>query len=217
MQMKPCIKAAFLMSLLLATASAGAYQTFSVSLDTSSISSTTEEVVFELVDGDGVVDNSLLLSKFTFGGGMVAGAADYLGTTGVTGDLSSSISMDDSGALALFAQPLIFGSSLTFMVTASNTFSGSGAPDALSMALYTPDLSACLSDDQTSCVLLQLDLTGGTLRPASFILNAASAQQLPAPVVTVGTVPEPASIVLLATAIMSVVTLRGRKAKGKVD
>ena len=204
MQTNPAVKVAVLTGLLFAATAARANPAFDVSLDTSSISGMTEEVVFQLIDGDGVVDNSLLLGDFSVGGGTVAGAPEYFGTSGVSGDLSGGISMDDSGGSAVFGQLLTFGSSLSFQLTTTNNFSGSGAPDAFSMALLTPDLMTCLSDDQVSCVLLQLDLTGGTLSPSSFTLNGASAPGLPAPVVTVAeTVPEPGSLALSLMGIMS--------------
>ena len=207
---KHVAKLAALTSLLLASVTAWADPIFDVSLDTSSISGTVGQVVFELVDGDGVVDNSVALSGFSFGGGAIAGAADYLGTSGVTGDLSGSIAMDDSGGLAVFTQPLTFGSSLMFAMTATNNFLSLGSPDAFSMALLTSDFSACYSDDQNSCALLQLDLTGEPLTVASFTLNGAMAQSLPAPVVTV---PEPASLLLLASGIAILLPF-GRRTTG---
>jgi hypothetical protein len=203
MEAKCVLKGAVVASLFFAAATARADAMFSVSLDTSSVAGMTEQVVFELIDGDGVIDNSVLLAAFGLGGGTIAGAADYFGTTGVSGDLGSSVSTNDSGGFAVLAQLVTFGSSFSFQLTASNNFLGSGSPDAFSMALYTPDFRACYSDDQVSCVLLQLDLTGGTLSPASFVLNGASAAGLPAPVVTFGnTVPEPASLFLLAIGLV---------------
>jgi hypothetical protein len=183
--------------LLLAMSGARADPTFEVSLDTSAISGTSEQLVFEFVDGDGSVNNSVSLSDFTLGGGAAAAPADYMGSTGVSGDVASGITMDDSGGTALFTQLVTFGSSLMFRLNTTNVFSGSGAPDALSMAVYTSNFSACYSDDQIGCTLLELDLTGNALAPSSFTLHGASAQGLPAPVVTLAT-PEPASLLLLA-------------------
>lgn len=210
------VRTGVLAGLWLVAAAVWADPTFTVSLDTSSISGTTEQLVFELIDGDGVVDNSVVLSSFGFGGGTIAGAADYLGTTGVSGHLGASISMDDSGGVALFAQPVTFGSSLVFTLRTTDNYSGTVAPDAFSMALYRPDFSACLSDDPVRCALLQLDVTGGTLTPSSFTLNGASAQSLPAPIVRfAGAAPEPGSLLLLTTGAV-MLALRRRKDRSRV-
>ena len=204
-----CFAAMIFAGAMLAASGARADATFAVSLDTSSIAGTDGQVVFELIDGDGALDNnSVSLSSFDLGGGTVDAPADYLGTSGVSGDLSGAVAMDDSGGTALFTQLVTFGSSLMFRLSTTNLFSGSGAPDGLSMGLYTPDLGACYSNDQASCTVLQLGLGGGTLTPASFTLTGAFAQGLPAPVVTLASVPEPGSLLLFVAALVGLVWSR---------
>jgi hypothetical protein len=171
---------------------------FQVSLDTSSLSGTTQALVFEFTDGDGIFDNAVAVSGFSFGGGSIAGPPNYLGTTGVSGDLSSSVSMDDGGGFALFLQNFTLGSSLSFDLATTDNSAG-GPPDAFSMGLYAPDLSACYSDDQSSCSLLQIELNGG---PPIISAIGASAQGVPAPVVTTEAVPEPSSAWLLGAGTM---------------
>ena len=194
---------------MLGASGACADATFDVSLDTSAISGADGQVVFELIDGDGVVDNSLSLSSFDLGGGAIGAPADYLGSSGVSGDLSGTIAMDDSGGSAFFTQLVSFGTSLVFRLSTTNV--PGGTPDAFSMALYTPDFSACYSDDQIGCTLLQVDLVGGTLSPASFALNGASAQDLPAPVVTLASAPEPASLLLLVAGLFGLASTRSSR------
>jgi hypothetical protein len=170
---------------------------FQVSLDTSTLSGTTQALVFQFTDGDGIFDNAIAVSGFSFGGGSIAGAPSYLGS-GVSGDLSSSVSMDDSGGFALFLQNFTLGSSLSFDLTTTDNSAG-GPPDNFSMGLYAPDLSACYSDDQSSCSLLQIGLDGG---PPIISAIGASAQGLPAPVVTTEAVPEPSSTWLVSTGLI---------------
>jgi len=181
---------------------------FNVTVNTSALSGT-QTIVFGITDGDGVADNNLALSGFAFGGGSTEGLANYIGT-GISGDLSSEIDLDDSGFSALFYQQFDPGSLLSFSLDTTNNFAG-GTPDAFAMYICDATLSTCYSDDTSSGAMLVLNLTGGTLTPSSFILNGASDQGLAAPVVTAATTaaPEPTSFLLLAVGIAAL--LLGKK------
>ena len=173
--------------------------TVNVSLNTSSLSGT-QTIIFGITDGDGVADNSVALSDFNFGGGSAEGSPSYIGS-GVAGDLSSVIAMDDSGFSALFEQQLNVGSSLSFVLSTTDSFAG-GTPDAFAMYLCDATVSTCYSDDALSGAMLILNLTGGTVTPSSFILNGASDQNLPAPVVSEVRAAEPTSLLLLGLVLL---------------
>jgi len=196
--------------LLLAAGSTRA-DSFDVSLNTSSLSGT-QALVFVLADGDGSVDNTVTLSGFSFGGGSATGSADYLGSTGVSGDLTSGITINDSSlAFAVFTQDFNPGSVLSFVLTTTNNFSSSGfAPDGFEMQLCDPTLTTCYSDSADG-TLLNVPLTGSPLSPSSFTLNTANAQGLPAPVVTPVSTPEPGSLVLLAAGLLGLLFVVQRR------
>jgi hypothetical protein len=190
----------------------GRADSFNVSLDTSALSGT-QVLAFGFTDGDGVADNSATMSAFNFGGGGALGSPVYFGA-GVSGDLTSGIAMDDSGFAALFAQQFNVGSLLSFTLNITNTLGG-GTPDALAMYLCDAALSSCYSNDSSSGAMLVLNLPGGTLSPSSFILNGASDQGLPAPIVTTSgtsSVPEPSSSLFLVMGVVaSLVAIKLRR------
>lgn len=185
---------------------------FDVSLNTSSLSGTWA-LAFEFIDGDGVADNNLTLTGFSLGGGTVAAPADYLGTTGVSGDIASGIAMDDTSlGTAIFTQDFNPGSSLSFLLTTTNNLAGV-TPDGFSMLLCDVGLDTCYSDDPDGA-LLELGLDGTSLSPSSFTTNGVSTIGLPAPVVTVGSsgnVPETSSLLLLAAALLALGAFQFRR------
>ena len=186
---------------------------FDVTLNTSSLTGP-QILAFGFVDGDGSVNNSVTLSNFSFNGGNAVGPANYLGTTGVSGDLGSSITLNDSGLTALFTETFNPGASLSFLLGTTNNFAGT-TPDALAMYVCDTSLN-CYSDDP-STAMLQLDLTGNPLTPSSFSLSGATDQGLPAPVVTIPgttmTTPEPGTVFLVGSSLILAAVGRRKSAR----
>lgn len=195
----------WLATIMAAVASA---DSFDVTLNTSSLSGT-QILAFGYTDGDGVADNAATASAFNFGGGSAQGSPTYLGA-GASGSLSSTVTVNDTDFSSLFYQSFTVGSSLSFLLNVTDNFAG-GTPDAFAMYVCDDTLSTCYSDDTSTGALLVLNVQGTPLTPSSFILNGASDQKLPAPVVTVPTVPEPGSATLLgAGLLLSLVLIRRR-------
>ena len=102
--------------LVFGTATTARADSFDVSLDTSSLTGTTQILAFGLT---GTMDNSVSLSDFTFGGGSaIDGTADCtlggsLSGTGCSGNLTSGVSLTDSDFLAFFTEEINVGDSLS--------------------------------------------------------------------------------------------------------
>ena len=179
-----------------------------VTLDTSSLSGT-QALVFGLTNFD-ASSNTIFLSDFAFGGGgAVPATADctFGGTfsgLGCTGDLTVGVTLEDLDPTAtFFLQQFDPGSSLSFKLEATSNFAGP-VPDQFAMFVCDAGLSTCYSDDASGALLL-LDLTGGSVSPASFVLFGASGAGLPAPVVTAVSAPEPGTLLLFAAAALAAI------------
>jgi hypothetical protein len=208
--MKPSSQFAILSFLVLMSAMANADE-FSISLNTSSLSGT-QTLGFALTDGgDAGGNNTATLSSFVFGGGSAVAGTEgctlgvTFGGTGCTGNLGSEVTLSDS-LDAFFTQQFNPGALLSFTLTTTNNLAAGSTPDQLSMYVCDAGMGTCYSNDLATAAMLTLDLTGVSLTSSSFTTNAASAQDLPAPVVT--SVPEPASLLLLAAGLVGVAWIR---------
>jgi len=190
---------------LLWGASAAMADPLHVSLNTSVLSGGTYTLGLELIDGDGVANNTAVVSDFGFNGGSAVGGASYIGDA--MGDLNTSVSLDDVGGGSIFAQDFTAGTTLTFSVTLTdNLAAGAVTPDAFSFLIC--DTTRCYSDD-ASGALAMVNLDGaGSVLASDFITFGDSQSGLPAPSVT----PEPSSLTLLGGGLLGLVaTLRRRQ------
>ena len=185
---------------------------FRVSFDTSPLTGV-QTLGFGLTNFDSS-SNTLALSGFDFDSGSpVASSEDCtlggtLSSAGCSGDLSAGVTLADlDPTAAFFTQQFNPGSSLSFVLNASNAFSGGGIPDQFSMYVCNGALTTCYSDDASGAMLL-LDLSGGTLTPSSFTAFGATLQGVNIPVVSEiaqTQVPEPSTLLLLCGGLCALV------------
>jgi hypothetical protein len=194
-----------ILSLLGAAALAVAAQATTVTLDTSSlIAGGTYYVDFQLNDGSatGNGNNSAAITGFDFGGGSATGDIGLFG--GVTGDLSSGVSLTDTDPFNEFYQSFTAGSFLRFDLWLSDNFDGP-VPDIFGFALLDENLfnlgTFSLGTDQ----FLIVELNGAGLTFETF----AGVDGVPAP-----RVPEAGSTALLvAVALLGLAGIRRRLAR----
>jgi PEP-CTERM motif-containing protein len=206
--------ATWTVTLLLGAVAARA-DSFRVTIDTTPLLAP-QTLAFALTNFNGS-SNTVSLTDFGFdGGSAIAGSEDctFGGTfsgLGCSGDLASGVTLEDlDPTAAFFTQQFNPGSSLSFVLTATNSFGG-GIPDQFAMALCDGGLTTCYSDDASGALLL-LDLSGGSLTVSSFVTFGAGLQDLDAPVVTpvvdTTTVPEPATVLLLGSGVATAIVRR---------
>ena len=207
MKKQSLILMASALGLLLGHATPSNAAAVNVTLDTSSISGGAYTLVFDLINGDGVTNNSVSLGGFSFGGGTSAGSPTFIG--GASGTLASTVTLSDSSFYNEFSENFTAGSVLKFSLDALANFAG-GTPDSFSMYLLDSGGTPLSSLDPLGAdQFLSLDLS-----PSSTILSYAGADPqnpLPSPVITANEVPEPRMLLLLIAGLFGLGYLENRK------
>ncbi|HZW34638.1 MAG TPA: NF038129 family PEP-CTERM protein [Isosphaeraceae bacterium] len=161
---------------------------YDVTVDTSSLAGTTGGIEFTLIAGNTPAPlDTATITAFTPQAGLVPPPT----TSGdVSGDLSGRMSMDNQ-APSLYFETLTYGSTLSFQVTLSSTAGSPSSADTL-FAFYLFDSAGnpVSGPNSPSGEILDINIQGpsGTFdTPVTY----------PPPAITLISVPEPSSVVLL--------------------
>jgi len=189
---------------------ANAQATFLVQLDTSPLVGSASgpfSIDLQLIDASGAGDanNSALATAFQFGsGGSAGGNPTLLG--GVTGDLSSGVSMIDSSPFNEFTETFVPGNALRFQLDLTTNQDPGGISDQFAFAILDGNGDP-LPTQGPGNALLTVDM--GSAFAQAFGAPPGAAIALAAP--SVQAVPESAPGVVLVAAIIGMASLlRGR-------
>jgi hypothetical protein len=172
-----------------------------VTVDTSGLpSSPGSEVEFYLIDGSGTGagNNTATLSSFGFGGGS-AGAVDWPNTFGgVSGDMTSTISITDTSFTNVLSQFFTAGSSLSFVLDLTTNVDAGPTPDQFGFLIVDPSGNPIpTSDPNDNLLLVNIDSSDPAVDTFSDLVTVA-------PVGAVAT-PEPSSAIWLVTGLFLMV------------
>ncbi len=200
------------MCLLIAARCQAGSITVSISMDTSPLIGHPAgpfSLGFQLTDGSGLGDanNTANLSNFQFGaGGGTSGSPTLLG--GASGDLSSGVTLTDSGFLNWFDQSFTPGDALSFTLTLSTNVDVGGTPDEFSFSILDstgtelPTLGGPFFD-----VFVAIDIDSGSPTIQTFASDPTQSPAAGGPPIDMGApqgtvVPEPGALVLFSTSLV---------------
>lgn len=169
---------------------------YAVTLDTSALAGTSGRLEFLLLDGDGVANNTAVVSNIASNGTFV-GTDCSVGCTG-----GPPFTLSDSLGLGQFLYDLTLGTTLSFDLSVTTNYGGvpgTDPADLFALSLLNPVTNFSLVTTDLAFppdALLTIDLTGsGVVRIAGTT----------SPNVAVGVVPEPGSLALTAVALLALV------------
>ncbi|MBV8903649.1 MAG: NF038129 family PEP-CTERM protein, partial [Acidobacteriia bacterium] len=184
------------------TATLGTANTLEVTVNTASLAGTPGSLAFDFIDG-GPPSNSVTISGFTSDGTL--GSATLTG--GASGTLPGPVALTDSSFFNEYLTGFTFGSQLSFLINTTSFPPAPGSsPDEFAFYLLNSNATASLvttSDPTGADALFTIDSTGAT---AVFTSSQETTTLTPA------SVPEPASLYLLAGAVGLLGLWRWRKA-----
>ncbi|MGA2264163.1 MAG: NF038129 family PEP-CTERM protein, partial [Acidobacteriota bacterium] len=178
-------------------------------------------VAFQLIDGSGTGDgnNTVTLTNFHFGGGSATPSPILFG--GVSGDISGTVTLNDSSFFNAFVQGFTPGNDLSFLVDMTTNVDSGPTPDAFAFSILDssgfpiPTLDPSGADtlltiniDSTNPTILTYttDPTRNTLGGSGPVIT------MDAPVSsTLTAVPEPESLLLMISGLVLIALLACRR------
>ena len=175
--------------------------TYTVNLNTAPVSGSSFTLLFQITDGSGSPGNNMVsLSGFNFGaGGSATGTATLTG--GASGDIASGFGLTDTDFVNTIEQTFTAGSSLDFTVQLSDNLE-QPTPDEFAFSIEeisTTDPGGALTVIDIGQAPLTFSASG----------NGNASDQIGSPTVE-SSVPEPATLLLLATGLLGAKLARRR-------
>lgn len=158
-----------------------------IQLDTASLPAGTYYLDFQLIGSDNVAaNNTAAIGDLNLGGGAFV-SADLTNSSGAFPNYSTTDTDFFNAVLIGFTR----GSSMSFQLTLSNNFSGTGTPDTFSLAVLDEAFNSIVSTGLSASLVVNLD---GSSQP---VIRTFAADPVFGSVQPTAGIPEPGTLALL--------------------
>ena len=194
---KILILAVFCTSLLATPASVWAVP-YQVNVNVAAFSGTDAQIAFDFIDG-GTPSNTVTISAFSTDGTLLG----TLSTSGaVIGNLPGTVTLTDTDFFNEYLQDITLGSTISFLLESTTNAPSGSFPDAFSfLILNTSGLPLFDTGDPTGANALFILDIDGTAQGALSVYSASA---------SVAAVPEPGTLLLLGSGLVSLFIWRRR-------
>lgn len=176
-----------------------------VSFDTTTLAGTPARLDFSLLDGDGILGNNASTIASIMTDGILGGVDCTVSCSG-----GPPFTITEAGGLGQFLQDLTLGTWLTFDLSFTTNFSGSGAPDRTSLLLLDPATNLTLVDTD-----LDFPSAPVPVQDALLVVDHAPGVGIQLPTATdpslPGSIPEPGATGLLGLGLAALTGQRLRR------
>jgi hypothetical protein len=169
---------------------------FQINIDTNLLTGNQGQLIFDFIDGDGDINNSIRIEDFNTDGSLEPATI----TGDISGTLPGEVIIKDTDFFTELLQPISLSTTIDFGLNFTEHFSGGSFPDSFAFFLFDESgISSLLStsDPTGNDALFVLDITNAGLELQNF-----------SPTVSAQAIPEPNTLLIFGLGLMLFFTFK---------
>jgi hypothetical protein len=169
---------------------------FQINIDTNLLTGNQGQLIFDFIDGDGDINNSIRIEDFNTDGSLEPATI----TGDISGTLPGEVIIKDTDFFTELLQPISLSTTIDFGLNFTEHFSGGSFRDSFAFFLF--------DESGISSLLSTSDPTGNDALFVLDITNAGIELQNFSPTVSAQAIPEPNTLLIFGLGLMLFITFK---------